>query len=223
MHAKIRTAVGVALVALAVSATAGNKSWSGDDLYAAKQISFPTTEPTLDETSLLFGPGTEPNGKLIQYTIKNVNPKHDTLIRIRATLIRLSADWDPYIVVSDGARWIGVAIFDPSAASSPTGGMARMEGADLADRGLPDYYTGAIIVVAAGGFPGVGETVDVTLEFLLSDASTTVAGAMLGGAGSFVAPPLNRSSSLSVVLMRDNEPTESYGVETLAIETRVAK
>jgi len=217
-----RAAIAAACVALALSATALNKSWTGEDLFDAKRITFPTTEPTLDGSSLVFGPGLEPNGKLIQFTVKGNNRNQDMLVKVNATLTRLSADWDPYFVLSDGARWVGVAIFDPSASSSPTGGMARMEGTDLGDRGLPDYYTGSIVVVAQGGFPEVGGSVDVTLEFLLSDYSTTVSGYMLGGTGSFIAPALNRASSISVVLMRDNESNESYAVEDLSIQTRVA-
>jgi hypothetical protein len=218
-----RAVFAAACVALALTATALNRSWTGDDLYDAKQITFPTTEPALDGESLVFGPGAEPNGKLIQFALKGGNPNKGLLITVNATLTRLSADWDPYLVVGDGSRWVGVAIFDPSSGASATGGMARMEGVDLGDRGLPDYYTGSVVVVAQGGFPAVGGSVDVTLEFLLTDYSTTVSGYMLGGAGSYVAPALNRESGISVILMRDNEPNESYAVEAMSVSTRVAR
>ena len=53
----------------------------------------------------------------------------------------------------------------------------------------------------------------------LTQGNTLVAASMLGGSGSYSTNRLNKSNGLSFVFMRDNEANESYGVNTLSIET----
>ena len=69
----------------------------------------------------------------------------------------------------------------------------------------------------------VGESVVVTITFLVSDTFTQVTGTMLGTTASYFDVPLNRDDRLEFVFMRDNDTGEIYRVNSLAIEASVVR
>ena len=183
--------------------------WTGEDLYDDKKVSFPTDFPTLDGTAINFASGSIPNGKLIEYALKGIPKKGDVVVRVTMNLTRLSNDWDPYIVLTDGTNWSGVAVYENSG-----GGVSTVEGTDSGDRGV---LSGSNVLFSPVAIPAIGGSVDVAVEFTLSTAATSISASLLGSSGSYVSGPLDRTS-LSFVFMRDNEASESYGVNSLSIQ-----
>ena len=191
--------------------------WTGADLYSDNRIAFPTAGPTLSDTSLIFGPAGPEFGKLITYRVP-ASKGSDRLISVTMHITRLTEDWDPHILLSDGRRLIGVAVSD---AGATEGGISQVVRADAGDRGIRDGQDSRLFTSSL--FPAVGESVLVTVAFLVCDASTYVTGTMLGTTGSFFDVPLNRDDQLEFVFMRDNDTGESYQVNSLAIESSVVK
>ena len=192
--------------------------WTGADLYSDNRVTFPTVGPTLSGTSLTFGAGGPEFGKLITYRVAPVAKGRDLLISITMNITRLTEDWDPHILLSDGHRMVGVAVSD---AGATEGGISYVGRLDAGDRGIRDGPEGRLFI--SSGFPAVGESVVVTITFLVSDTFTQVTGTMLGTTASYFDVPLNRDDRLEFVFMRDNDTGESYSVNSLAIEASVVR
>jgi hypothetical protein len=172
----------------------------------------------LSGTSLTFGPSGPEFGKLITYRLVPASKDCDLLISVTMNITRLTDDWDPHILLSDGRRLIGVAVSD---AGATQGGISQVVRADAGDRGIRDGQDTRLFITS--GFPAIGESVVVTITFLVSDTFTKVTGTMLGITASFFDVPLNRDDRLDYVFMRDNDTGESYSVNSLAIVASVIR
>lgn len=191
--------------------------WTGEDLYNDEKVMFPTDVPMLDGNSIVFPGGTIDDmdfGKLIELELEEIPKNGDVLIRITMNLTRLYGDWDPSIGLTDGSDYIGINISDYF--DSPSAGAATfVKGTDEGDR--VDWTDGSELFKSTG-FPLIGETVDVMVEFDLTPDNTQVSVSTLGRTGSYSTDRLNRSNGLSFAFIRDGR-FESYGVNTLSIET----
>jgi hypothetical protein len=220
-HSVLRTIFLASLILVMTNAHVASaqptRFWTGADLYTDNRITLPTTVPTLNGTSLIFGPGGPEFGKLITYRIVPAAKGRDLLISVTMNLTRLTNDWDAQILLSDGNRMIGVSVSDFQ--GGPQGQLGQIVRADLGDRGIRVGTDGSLFT--APGFPAIGESIVATVTFLVSDTFTQVTGTMLGTTATFFDFPLNRDGRLEFVFMRDNDLGESYGVNSLAIEASV--
>lgn len=221
------------LTALCVSLSLGSIStavqatpitMTGEDLFNSPQVSFQTTTPTLNGTSLAFGSGAEQFGKLFEIPLfptgflSSSSPAVEISVSMNLTRLPCvgacvggSADWDPHILLSDSSSLVGPVIADN------IGGEAlATEMTDLGNVGQRNVLTS---VFTGAGYPVIGEAFDVDVLFTLDNLLTTVDVAFLSGSTSFTSTRLDRTASLSFVFMRDNDIGEQYQVNSITIDS----
>ena len=90
----------------------------------------------------------------------------------------------------------------------------------MVDSGVVGTSRTLDVVFSGAGFPAIGESFDVFVDFLLEPGRTTVNAAFLSGSGSFVntSRALDATQGLSFVFMRDNEEGEQYQVNSLVVD-----
>ena len=224
----------LALVLLvAVPASAAPLTITGADLLTAAEASFPSTQPKLDGTSLIFEWGTShgpPDLNLVRYQVNpsaTLPPSGDVAISAVWNVARLPCngfcaggpsgitDWDPYFALSDGTNVVGFVLGDDN------GGQVVAESA--VDGG--PYSDGrAIFLWEKGtGFPEIGDSLAVRLDFTLHDTGATARVRYLGVDESWTfANTLTRSSGLALLLAQDNDSGERYQVNSLQFPAAAA-
>lgn len=196
-------------VALSGPAQGKSMSWTGAELVDSPHISFPTTTPTIDGDSIVFGTEAVDWAKLLTYRITPSAP--NIMVSVTMNLTRLSGDWDPHFVLGDGERLIGVALVE----NAP--GAAAINYADWGDRGYREFFLPEILTGST--FPAIGEDFEATFVFSLTDEQTSIYVTFFGNAAMWVGPALYRAmgNDLTFSMMRDNESGEQYKVNSMKV------
>ena len=191
-------------------------SWTGAELLSDPRVSFPGQTPTLDGDSLVYGTSSVNFQKLVEISLIGpgaISPGDaPTQISITVSLTRLTDDWDPHIGIGDGNQML-VAL--------PTdNGFVAAE--ELLDLGASGDRQRQVFMFNHSGLPGIGGTVDMTLDFLLGDGSSSFSTSFLGGSGTYDAlVPLDRTAGLNVVLARDNDTSEQYEINSVSVNSEL--
>ncbi len=192
---------------------AGTITLTGAELLAYPGITFPTVAPSLSGTSLIFGVTPIPFGKLVSIPLTPAGYWAGALpakFEISVTLTRMNSDWDPHLMIGDGALLIGAALGDNSGGQ----GAADFK-LDAGDRGIGP--SSGVVLFTGAGFPAIGQSVTANLELSINLGATDFSFSFLGGSANYSSPDvLDPLSSLTFVLMRDNE-SESYQLDSLSI------
>ncbi len=209
------------------TATVAEVTLTGADLYNLRgsSVFFPTTEPVLSGTSLVFGPDANSLKLLVMpLAIAGAYSPTDTVsISLNWNITRLACDncgvanydFDPNFLISDGTYMVGALTADNDSGSalgasfvdSGTSGTLRQLSAPL--------FTGA-------GYPGIGEAFDVSMLFTIAPGVTSTQISYFGKTGvvSEVTRALNPAAGLSFVFLRDLDGHlggEQYQINTLTV------
>lgn len=213
---RIVLAIIVALMLLLAS----QQSRGGTDTYTGAELlglaTFPTTAPTLNGSSIVFGMGTTPWDKLFVLPLipaGTVPPSAGAVdIQVIFNLTRLTDDWDPIIALGDGVRIVG------GQAADNGGGRGFAE--ELNDLGTAGNRTRHDQLFDAAGYPTIGNSIDVTVDFSLAVAATEVDLAFGTGTGGFTSTsPIDRGSAVNLIFLRDNDLGEQYQVNSVTVTT----
>jgi hypothetical protein len=198
-------------------------TYSGADLFNDPNVSFPTLTPTLNGTSLVFGTGaTVRYQKLLElplFPAGSLSTTSPTSISISINLTRLPCvtsagcaggedDSDHHFALGDGTNLVG------GAASDGIGGAGTAS--TYTDRGDSAGLTSGQVIFTNAGYPAIGSSFDVNLDFTL-DTGTTMDLSFLGGQETAGLQGLFRFAPIDFVFLKEGDPGEQYQVNTLAI------
>jgi hypothetical protein len=122
-------------------------------------------------------------------------------------------DWDPFIAIGDGESLIGFQLNDPGEVFAEEHKDVGIAG----ERVRHDRATGQSIP-----FPGIGDSVEVRLDFILQQDASSLTIAVQGNnvsAAYTAAQKITTQVPLSLVLLRDNDLGEQYQVNSISIST----
>ncbi|MFZ5722025.1 MAG: hypothetical protein ACOY33_00035 [Pseudomonadota bacterium] len=189
-------------------------TYTGVDLL---DVAGMNVTPSEEGTSLVFSPsgssvqrlftlplGSLPDGK-VKVLIHMTNPG------CIGSCTGGNGDFDPGIAIGNGTTMVGVVVSDNSGAVA----------ADFADVYGTVYRSLNGSLFAGTGFPGVGETLVVTLEVEIGMSTTEVSVETLGDADSYtknfaLSPGTN---GYELVFLQDNDSGENYTVNAVTVVT----
>ena len=199
---------------------------SGEDLLTEPGVTFPTITPTLDGTSLVFGPGGV-HDKLIAFSLfpdEDFSTSSTVTFSVTINMTHLaciaacvgSEDHDPHIMIGDGSSLVGAM-----AADNVNG---QGFGVEMTDAGTFGKDRSVNLLFENVGYPSIGEDFDIEVLFTLTDLMTIVDISYLAGTGTFSSSMiLDRSQDLTFFLIRDNDTGEQYQVNSLTIAVNVSE
>lgn len=213
---KIKMMIALAILGFSSGLYAVSVTYTGADLLSVAE--FPSATPTLLGTSLLFDTSEAQHLQLFSLPVDVL----DGRVKIVLDLTRPACsdggcaggaeDFDPNMALSDGNFMVGAIMADNF------NGQALA--ANYSDQGYYAHRYGSFAsLFENAGYPQIGDSVEVTLEFVLDSAGTQVDIAYLDGAGSYIAPPLAATGSYAFVFMRDNDSGERYQINSVTIFT----
>lgn len=149
-------------------------------------------------------------------SLSTTNP---TTISVSINLTRLAcvmsagcaggeADFDPQFALGDGTNLVG------GSASDGLGGAGTA--LEFSDRGDSAGLTSSQVIFTNAGYPVIGFSFDVNLDFIL-DTTTTMDLSFLGGQGTAVVQKLFRAAPIDFVLLKEGDPGEQYQINSLTI------
>jgi len=203
----------VLIPALFLSGPVWSETFTGEDLLTNPNVSFPTVQPVLDGTSIVFGPGQPAWAKLLvfQLTGSDLNPDEAYTVTLTLNLTRLTNDWDPYLLLGDGTQLLGPVVVD----NADYLHVSRLM--DNGDSGTGNTVEGVLLEAPV---PPVGSSFDVRITYTIMPTATHISGLFEGVSGEFTSGTiLDRSAGIDFVLMSDNESGEIYKLNTLTLET----
>jgi hypothetical protein len=198
-------------------------TYSGADLYNDPNVSFPTLTPTLNGTSLVFGTGASVRyQKLLElplFPAGSLSTSSPTTISISINLTRLPCvtsagcaggveDSDHHFALGDGTNLVG------GAASDGIGGAGTASA--YTDRGNSAGLTSSQVIFTNAGYPAIGSSFEVNLDFTL-DTTTTMDLSFLGGLGTAGFPEMFRAAPIDFVFLKEGDPGEQYQINFLTI------
>ena len=204
-------------------------TYTGSDLFSGPSVSFPTTTPTLDGTSLIFS-GSDPGPhKLLVLPIfpaGDLPTSSPTTVSISLNLTRLACDTsigkcaggtaddsDYVFLLGDGSNLVGAYASDGAYDGYNGQGGASVY-TDLGD--AADYNTGQVLFIDSG-YPSIGSSFDVNLILTL-DTETTEDLSFLSGSGTATElQGLDRTTSIDFVFLSEGDPGEQYQINSLSI------
>ena len=190
-------------------------SGTGQDFFEDPAATFPTAQPGLAGTSLDFSAAVD-NEVLAVFPLATAGSfpgSAPIVITYTLGLTRLSDDFDPVFLASDGATVVGGQVGD-----NPNG-SARLIAGTLSDS-LVTVSEDPLIFQNAG-FPAIGESVDAVIEIVLGDTSSEVTVSFLEGeAISDSSQVLDRGADLSFLLVANSAVTtgELYRLDSATLE-----
>lgn len=218
--------LGVLILILASApVSSGTITYSGSDLYNDPNVSFPTLQPTLSGTSLVFGTGSAPYSKLLVlplFPAGTLDTTSPTTVSVSINLTRLACvtnfgcaggieDSDHTFALGDGYNLVSGAASD-----GYNGAGTIIEYSDLGNTAEITYN---LIVFTDAGYPAIGSAFDVNLLFTL-DTATTINLSFLGGSGSHSGLlGLDRSAAIDFVFLSENDPGEQYQINSITISS----
>jgi hypothetical protein len=211
----------LAVVALTLSAGAARSvvvfDGSGADLFSDPETSFPTGTPSVVGSALEL-PALTDNEILLVYPLAEAlsfASDDEVVATFSLTLNRQSDDFDPVFLVTDGTEAVGGQVGD-----NPNGSARLIEGSVVGDAiaigSDPEIFTGA-------GFPGLGETVEATVEIALDASSSEIRVAFLAGDDSATAARvIDRTAEISFLVVANSaSDSEIYRIESATLEIEV--
>jgi len=193
---------------------------TGAQLLERPFVSFPTVQPTLNGTSIVFGTGGEPHGKLFEIPVMPANALNPNspirILEVSINITRLDCinscaggvgDWDPLFMLSDGNNLAGVQLADE-------GEIFADEMVDNGATGTRTYHNS----IYGTGFPAIGDSMDVDLTVTLDNLLTTFEVSYLGYSASWTSTLLDRSQGLSFTFLRDNDLGEQYQINSITMD-----
>ncbi len=206
-----RIILALVLSVSAISSHAASISFTGAELLSNPNVSFPTTVPTLNGSSIVFGPDSQSHGKLLVLPILAAGTG-STSVTVSINLTRLacttpcagtSEDHDPLVALGDGSTLIGGQFSDNGQVFADV----------LTDTGNQGNRT-AHDAFSPFSQPSIGQSFDVEIIFDLAGSTTLTA-----EGNSYVVPSasLDTSQAIEFVFMRNNDAGEQYQINTLSI------
>ena len=93
MYRLIPTLILVLAIALLPAQVARSETFTGEDLLTNPNVSFPTVQPVLDGTSIVFGPGQPSWAKLLVFQLTTpggMAPDEIKIVKVTLNLTRLT-------------------------------------------------------------------------------------------------------------------------------------
>ncbi len=202
---------------------------TGADLLTTPEATFPSMQPKLSGTSLIFEWGKShgpPRMNLVRFQVNSggsVPQSGDATISATWNVTRLpcigfcaagddgttASDWDPTFYLSDGATMLGFGLSDSH--NGILSAFSDTDGGSTGSAPVTHYYE------EETGFPAIDGSLTVQLDFTLHEVGSTARIRYLGLDRSWTfANTLARSSSLALVLGQDNDSGERTQVNSLA-------
>ncbi|MCI0536565.1 MAG: thrombospondin type 3 repeat-containing protein [Verrucomicrobiales bacterium] len=189
-------------------------TWDGAGLLNDSSIIFPTRTPILNGNSLDFNEGDFNLEMLLEIPLvpaNSVNPLAPVVVTTAVNFTRRTSDFDPGIHVNDGGiNHPGFLVADNAGGSGEFGNPIDSDGDGVADS------NSGFLLFSFAGYPSIGGTLDASVVFSLTDASTHVEGALNSGSGSADGVDLDRSGPLSLSIW-GNHPEELYRINSLTV------
>ena len=198
-------------------------TYSGLDLYNDPNVSFPTLNPTLNGTSLVFGTGaTVRYQKLLVLPLfpsGSLSTSSPTTISVSVNVTRLACDTsagcaggeqdsDHHFALGDGVNLVG------GAASDGIGGAGTIS--VYSDNGDSAGLTSGQVVFSNAGYPTIGSSFDINMVFTL-DTTTSIDLSFLDGQETATGlQGLNRATSIDFVFLKEGDPGEQYQINSLS-------
>lgn len=213
---KLKTLLRIGIIAvssIALPTFAATTTWLGSELVGV--ATFPSQQPEISGTSLLFRSSSTQFQKLIDLALPEMLPL-GTEIKIRIGMTRpecLNAcaggqvDFDPHLGLSDGSRIVTMALTD-------NGQFFDMELFDNGSVGSRYQAIGLDPLV----LPPIGESFETSVIFRVEANATIFDGALGGYTTHFSSSTVLNPAALHFVLVRDNDTGEQYQIDWLSIE-----
>lgn len=184
---------------------------TGAELAIDSGVSFPTVQPAIIGDAAIFGAGT-PSDIIFAIPLVPADGLGSRPFRIAISInmTRVTDDCDPYIVLSDGARYAGVNVFD-----NEGGGAGYVQGS-ITGTTAPLGMTQ--VLFRNVGFPAVGEEIEIKIVLRFDGAVLTSEISTLSNTGVYSSQFLDPTQPISVMLVRDNEGSEQYQVNSIRIQ-----
>ena len=218
--------LGVLILILASApVSSGTITYSGSDLYNDPNVSFPTLQPTLSGTSLVFGTGSAPYSKLLVlplFPAGTLDTTSPTTISVSINFTRLACvtsfgcaggidDSDHNSALGDGSILLSGAAADGFGGT----GTIRVYG----DLGITASPISSQIIFTNAGYPPIGSAFDVNLLFTL-DNTTTLDMSFLGGSAlTSDIRGLDRSAAIDFVFLSENDAGEQHQINSITISS----
>ena len=204
---------------LKLPAHAATMTFTGADLFNNPNVSFSTIAPTVSRSSLIIAPTTISFEKLLVLPLIPAGSLSGAIpepISVSINLTRLTDDYDPRILLSDGSNLVGAAIQDNN------GGEAF--GNTLIDLGNVIASVERTTGFVGAGYPAVGGSFDINLDWTLQSGLTTVDFAFGSGSASHseITRALNPTSAIDFVFVAENDTAENYQINSLTVTTPVS-
>ncbi len=209
-----QTALGAICMVAGLAVTAAPLTLTGAELLVSPNVTFPTVTPALNGTSLVLGGGSH-YAKLLSYGVdptNNIPSAGEVTVRVIWNLTRLvcvgecsggSDDWDPMFLLTDGSMMFGFQLADNSGGEVWTTSFT-----DLGTAGANWTRYGS---QSGTGFPDLGSSISVSLDFTLHDDGLTAHVQYPNVDRSFTwQTPMARTSNLALLLVMDNDGGEQY-------------
>ncbi len=188
---------------------------TGADFAADPLTTFPTITPLPSGDAVDFVANT-PNQILARYPLVTAGTfagsQGPITIAIETTLTRLSDDFDPVFLVTDGTNAVGGQIGD-----NPNGSARAIEALLATDSVL---LISTPFIFDNASFPSVGLPLDAMIDIVLEPTDSTVHVSFLNGAATAQAFALDRTADLEFLLVANSfvPDGEIYQVNTLTLE-----
>ena len=172
---------------------------------------FPNQAPIVLNDSIIFEADSSEAGRiLLNLPLPNIigqaGPEN---LSVNVNMTRLSEDWDPSVVLSDGNFVAGLMIIDGGTGEGD--GVTGSQDGVAASRNRIELFT-------TTSFPEIGKEIDIELLIILDDFEALVEGSFLDGSGSFTAD-FDKSGDISFIVLTDNDQGERYQINCLRIST----
>ena len=216
------------LVCLIHQAPAAALTLSGEDLFSHPDLILYRNTPTIIGESLVFDEHrTYRWEKLFGLPILSTGQvlfnSPATTITVSLNLTRLTTDWDPYFILSDGINSMGAVISDNQLTFDYRFGTSWLyDFYDAGDIVIQQPIRPKVIIYDAG-FPEIGESIDVNLVFILDDYQTMLDVAFLEGTGSGFHTSsivIDRTKDIEFVMLGENI-SEKYQINSLTVSSPV--
>ncbi|MGK7874962.1 MAG: PEP-CTERM sorting domain-containing protein [Xenococcaceae cyanobacterium] len=197
-----------------------SESQTGVELFNNSDVTFPTTSPVINGSSIDFGTGTAAEALLV-WDLLPAAPRGELDISIAIDYTPLTTDNDPYFAIFDGSNYLGLLRND-NADSGNAGSIIVVRGSATATELLSENLDSIPLT-------GLDPVEPFSYDLWVGDGGAGPASLnnFVEGADSAAGPfPylgnfINTDNALNFVLYRDfgsNGASEQYRINSIAIE-----
>jgi len=188
---------------------------TGADLLISAQTSFPTSQPQLQGSSLVFSPAGNANfQKYLNFQLYSpgtIPTGNFATGSVTVNFTRLENDADPHFVFSDGNRIFGLLTEDNS---NNGGGIIFLTFKDANTIATNRIYAQENAWL---GYPTIGESENITVDLILTDTTTTLDAVFRGNSFSYTwNEGFSRGDGVQFSVIRDND-SETYQINSLTV------